>query len=456
MKKLTLRIAALFVSCLAVHSLLHAQEPVPPITFSRNDRVLVLAPHPDDESIGAAGVIQKARKAGANVTVVLYTNGDSNELAFIVYEKRLTFRKGEFLHMGEMRRAESIAAMASLGLPQEAVILLGYPDFGTMEILTKYWGNTRPYKSIFTRVTKVSYPEAHSFNAPYVGESILRDLESILLEFKPTRIFVSHPSDANRDHRALYLFLRIALWDLEGKMEQPEVLPYLIHATGWPRPRGYHPELALAPPVTLRASDIVWKEVPLSEEEVKTKHDAIRFYRSEVAYNPPYLFTFARANELFGDFPVVSPAQQWTRGFSWEDVNSKEYESSEPDVEEAPRPRGATSITYAIDSEDLYLQIHTKRERLGLSIFLLGYSKKTPFAAMPKINLILDRSGLHIKDKKATLFIPGAKLARGKHARIIKLPLAALGNPDRLLSCVSGGLGDLSPNDKGWRIITVR
>ncbi len=72
--------------------------------FSKKDRVLILAPHPDDEAIGAGGLIQRAKKAGAEVKVGLYTNGDHNELAFIVYEKRITFKKREFIHMGEVRR----------------------------------------------------------------------------------------------------------------------------------------------------------------------------------------------------------------------------------------------------------------------------------------------------------------------------------------------------------------
>ena len=81
------------VLCIA----LYAGEPENAIGFNSEDRVLILSPHPDDEAIGTAGVIQRALKQNAKIRVVCYTNGDSNQLAFIVYEKRLTFKKAEFL-----------------------------------------------------------------------------------------------------------------------------------------------------------------------------------------------------------------------------------------------------------------------------------------------------------------------------------------------------------------------
>ncbi len=67
-----------------------AQSPLSEIplvdAFKKNDRVLILAPHPDDEAIACAGIIQDALNSGAEVRVTYLTNGDHNEFAFIVYE----------------------------------------------------------------------------------------------------------------------------------------------------------------------------------------------------------------------------------------------------------------------------------------------------------------------------------------------------------------------------------
>ena len=131
----------LFLFCL-IFSILpcFAQDVKPMQEFTSNDRILILAPHPDDEVMAAGGVIQKALKAKAKIKILFLTNGDHNEPAFIVYEKRLTIRKGEFIHMGQVRRKESLEALKILGLTEKDCVFLGYPDFGTMEILLKYWG----------------------------------------------------------------------------------------------------------------------------------------------------------------------------------------------------------------------------------------------------------------------------------------------------------------------------
>ncbi len=42
-----------------------------------DDRILIFAPHPDDEVLGSGTYIQRAIKNGAEVKVVLMTNGNT-------------------------------------------------------------------------------------------------------------------------------------------------------------------------------------------------------------------------------------------------------------------------------------------------------------------------------------------------------------------------------------------
>jgi LmbE family N-acetylglucosaminyl deacetylase len=423
-----------------------AQSELP--AFSKDDRVLVLAPHPDDESIAAAGVIQRALAAGAQVKVVCYTNGDNNEFAFIVYEKRLTFLKGEFLHMGVVRGKETMAAMNFLGIGEENVNYMGYPDFGTMDILTQYWDARRPYQSMLSRVQKVSYRNAMSVGSPFTGESILRDIKTILMAFKPTKIFVSHPSDTNRDHQSLYLFLHVALWDLDGSIVRPEVYPYLVHVIGWPLPRGKHPGLALKPPKDL--ADIAWQELKLTADEQANKEKAISFHKSQIAYNPPYLYTFARTNELYGDFEPIVLKRSDSAEIEWQPV-----EKSVP----AQGDGNGSFLYYAVEKKDLLIKIALRKKldkRLGLYIYLLGYNASKDFAQMPKLGITVGFLGMRIRDRQKVVFIKGAKLMFEGNTAYISIPLASLGNPEYILTRVRRRLFRIPLDVASWRIIEVR
>jgi mycothiol S-conjugate amidase len=175
--------------CFSFEQTLQASEQTAPIQFAGTDRVLVIAPHPDDESIGTGGILQQALKAGAKVKICLLTNGENNEFAFIVYERRIVLKPKEFLRLGEVRRKETLDAMRLIGVLSEDVVSLGYPDYGTMEIFSKYWGETKPFRSMLSRVRKVPYPDALTPGSPYVGESVLGDMKKVIADFKPTKIF---------------------------------------------------------------------------------------------------------------------------------------------------------------------------------------------------------------------------------------------------------------------------
>src|ERR1017187_4528014 len=122
-----------------------AQTTFPPITAK--DRIIVVAPHPDDEVLGAGGLLQQACAVGPEVHVIYLTSGDHNQIAFKLYKLRLHLSPRQYIAFGEMRHREAAAATALLGLTRDQLTFLGYPDYGTMQIWRDHWGETPAFRS---------------------------------------------------------------------------------------------------------------------------------------------------------------------------------------------------------------------------------------------------------------------------------------------------------------------
>ncbi len=439
-------------------------KPLPALEpFKKNERVLILAPHPDDEAIACAGVIQEALNAGAKVKVVYLTNGDHNELAFIVYEKRITMRQGEFIHMGQVRQKEAVKAMKSLGVSENDLVFLGYPDFGTFEIFCNYWRTQRPFRDRLTRISYVPYKNNPSYGAPYYGESILNDLVSQILDYKPDKIFVSHPFDVNVDHKSLYLFLQVVLSDLEGKIPSPKVYPYLVHCVGWPKPRHYHPELELYPPDKFIGSKINWQRFNLSFKQLDKKHQSILFYKSQTQSSAFYLLSFARENELFGDYPALEPAprtKEKNTPISYlgalKIFSAPQYAQDWPDSD-AAEDRGL--VSYAQEGNYFIVRLDTPRQlssKLKVMFYIFGYAKDTAFARMPKIRIITAGRKFKVFSAKDKVINSGVLLDFGKDYLILKVPLKLLGKPDYLLTSLKVYRGNLAVDATGYRKIKIK
>ena len=424
--------------------------------FNANDRVLVLAPHPDDETFGAGGAIAQAVKAGAQVKVVLLTNGENNKLSFLIYEKRFIFSAKKSLEMGRLRKNETINALKTYGLNASDVISLGYPDFGTLKILTQYWGGMKPYSSLAAHAKEVPFAEDFSQGAPYTGEHVLKDITRILTDYQPTIIFVSHPADENRDHRALYLFTRIALWDLEGEMNPPQLYPYLVHLNGWPLEQGYRPELKQVSPVELLESDISWRSLDLNQEEIDAKYKAIQKYPSQIKYAQDLPVSYARASEIFGDYPDVPVIRQTGATVDWQFM--KNYNPLLLS-EKTEQKKFISKIAYARQGDRLLVRLELKylRNRVtGVSTAFLGYKKGVSFAEMPKIEVFTRLNHVSVKDKKKRISKKEVKVTfRGKELTI-SLPLALLGHPDFILSSAKTRRAwDLSIDETAWRVLSL-
>lgn len=431
-------------------------------SIQKKDRIMILAPHPDDETIGCAGVIQEAVRVGADVRIVYLTNGDHNQAAFIVYEKRFTLRKGEFIHMGRVRRKEAIKAAGALGLNENNLIFLGYPDFGTFSILNYYWQNTKPHRSLLTRISSVPYKENLSFRAPYKGESILYDLETVLSKYKPNKIFVSHPADANVDHKALYLFTQIALRDLKGRIARPKIYPYLVHCLKWPLPRHYHPNLGLEPPKQLLDSQIKWLKFNLTPQQLENKHQAILCHKSQTESSAFYLLAFARKNELFGDYPDIElkerqPSLNKSTLFFSEIFEVEENLGDLNEPKDSLESQGI--VSYSLKDGSIAIRIDKKIKldsKLSGLIYIFGYSDKVDFALMPKIRIITKHNKFRIFDGRKMIKPQGVSLELKKGELILRVPLEILGDPDFILTAVKTYSGILHTDTSSFRKIVLK
>lgn len=274
-------------------------------------RVLVLAPHPDDETLGCGGLMHRAVVAGADVYVALMTNGDASELAVIFGQRQLPICKRAYIRLGQARQQETLAAVAKLGVPPDHVYFLSYPNNGLAKLWqSEHWSYDQLYTSPTTGADHSPYGLSFTPHAPYCGEQVVRDLQALLRHVRPTHLFVTHPLDIHPDHWATAAFLRAALrglgvgpgwWPAETR-----VYGYLIHWPRWPVPRLYAPRLALLPPPDLLANtNDAWLRLPLSDEDLLLKTAAIRQYRSQLPRHDRLLLAFSRPNELFAELSTA-------------------------------------------------------------------------------------------------------------------------------------------------------
>src|SRR6267142_130195 len=142
-----------------------------PITAATS--LLVVSPHPDDESLCCSGVIQRVLEAGGHVSIVWLTSGDGSELDLLVVEKSLFIKPGKLRDLALRRMQESREAATILGVPGERLYFLGYPDRGILSIITDNY--ITPYRSKFTDATAVPYANALSPGHAYTGQNLEHD-----------------------------------------------------------------------------------------------------------------------------------------------------------------------------------------------------------------------------------------------------------------------------------------
>ena len=110
-----------------------------------------MAPHCDDETLGCGGLISQALLDGAQVKVILATNGDGFHYAAARWFEEVKVSPQDYQRFAVDRRQESCAALATLGLSKSQVISLGYPDGGTAQMWLDFWSPNNLFTSPYTK-----------------------------------------------------------------------------------------------------------------------------------------------------------------------------------------------------------------------------------------------------------------------------------------------------------------
>jgi LmbE family N-acetylglucosaminyl deacetylase len=270
------------------------------LKFDGDTRLLIIAPHPDDEILAAGGVIQQLRATDATVHVVYLTDGEGYPNG-VKAERRhgKVLNSGDYRAYGRQREDEARTALRDLGYSAWSLTFLGFPNGGLNQLMTTYWSeHTRAYRSRYTRLNRPTTAEVLIPSIEYRGENLTQELAEIIGAFKPTIILVPREEDQHVDHCAAWFFVADALGDVERVHPKfrTDLITYIVHYNAWPFD---HPGPTFPFPEDLNSGTSGWINVPLTPAQVALKRAALHRYKSQMDVTPWFLDGFARANEVF-------------------------------------------------------------------------------------------------------------------------------------------------------------
>lgn len=224
-----------------------------PVSVDAGTSLLVVAPHPDDETLCCAGVIRRVVEAGGRVSVVWITSGDGSVLSMFVRD------------IAQKRVAEARAATGILGVPADRLYFLGYPD---------------------------GHVDSHSPN-------LQKDFAAVIERTQPNLVLAPSFMDTHADHSASG---RLAYQVFSRRGELPKLRYWIVHGgEGWPSPRGYMPSIPLNIPP--RGAALDKQAFTLTDDEVELKHQAIEAHHTQMRVMAPFLLAFVRTSELYSKAP---------------------------------------------------------------------------------------------------------------------------------------------------------
>ena len=290
--------AVLRLTCLLLALLVGARSAAAPLPVPAGGTVLlVIAPHPDDETLCCAGAIQQVLAAGGQAAILWVTSGDGSVLGAL-FEGHNPLRPQSMLELGARRMLEARAAATALGVSPDRQLFLGYPDGSLLYLLDEPQSVQR---SPLTHARAVPYRTAAFPGDLYQGLALRRDFAAALERLQPTLVLAPSILDTHPDHRAAGRLAR----DWAAAHPGHELRLWIVHGgEGWPAPRTLLPALPLTPPPVAR--QLSWQALALTPAEETRKRRALEAHASQMRVMAPFLLAFVRSNELYAGEDVVT------------------------------------------------------------------------------------------------------------------------------------------------------
>lgn len=160
---------------------------------------MLIAAHPDDESLACSIVLQQAVGAGAAVRVIYATDGENNPWPQRAMERKWHLDEADRERWGKLRRREALAALDVLGVSASGASFLALPDQKLTGLLMSGC------------------------------EPTLKRLAAIITNWTATALLVPSISDRHPDHSALAVMLRLVFSEyFSGKIPM-SIWSYIVH-----------------------------------------------------------------------------------------------------------------------------------------------------------------------------------------------------------------------------------
>ncbi|ANE56132.1 PIG-L deacetylase family protein [Methylomonas sp. DH-1] len=296
------------VACWLVLTIAPALAQESKLEVGNGERLLVLAPHPDDESLSSAGLIQRVFAKGGSVRAVVVTSGDAYVDAVKMDTGKSRLSPADYLAFGEKRLDESRRAAQILGGSFLHLDLMGFSDGAIYAALVSHWRRNSPFRSRFTGFDHVPYRDSLDWGNAQDGKDLVGELVAIMKETQPTIISFPDVMEDDSDHAGLGMFALLAVheWRAQTQNERsnPKMLAYLVHWPHWPKGSdwGIAQDWSNEPmhlPDNLPARGHRRVCLDLTQAEIAGKHDAIAQYLTQQRIMADFLASFVRSSECF-------------------------------------------------------------------------------------------------------------------------------------------------------------